>query len=93
MLDTVFDTSEVEEAERVAEKARMKRHHRYRVIKRRQEILKRYAIPGTTLMRPLVEGGRLDKYNLSCSCSICKMEKHHGLEKPQYRVWKGDLEW
>lgn len=81
----------LEEAERLAEKARLKRHHRHRVIKRRQAILRRYAIPGSTLMKPLVEGGRLNKYNLSCSCPICKLEKHKGREKPQY--WEYDDEY
>jgi radical SAM superfamily enzyme YgiQ (UPF0313 family) len=94
MLEIDLNTEELELKEQEREKNREKRHHRQRIINKRKRIVQRWVMPDFPFIRqPLLEEtGRLAKFNLACSCSICRMEKHWGLEKPQNRLFKSDKE-
>jgi hypothetical protein len=85
---------ELLEKEKEKEKHRRTRHHRERIINKRKKILQRWFVPDAYVMvHPLIKkSGKLAKYNLACSCCMCRMEKHWGLEKPQNRLFKTDKE-
>ena len=38
----------------------------------------------------LKEPGRMSKDNLTCSCWMCKWEKHNKIEKPKYKLFQDD---
>lgn len=67
------------------EKRATKRHHRQRVITKRTKIIcYSWKLPDSSCFYS--EPGRMDKYNLSCNCWICKGEKKAGILKAKYRI-------
>lgn len=68
-------------------KARNRIHHRNRIIEKRKRIVEQNFLWNSGLQikgenHPfLQEPGRMAKYNLACSCHLCKSEKHNKEEK------------
>ncbi|MFP7487248.1 hypothetical protein SFC65_24125 [Priestia filamentosa] len=59
------------------------RHHRKRVIQNKKFIVT--DIWGMNDDHPwLKKPGKLSKVGMSCSCKMCKYEKHYDILKPQY---------
>ena len=67
------------------EKRAIRRHHRQRVITKRTKIIYYiWRLPDSFYLYS--EPGRMDKYNLSCNCWLCKGEKKAGIVKVKYRI-------
>lgn len=77
-----------EERLKAREKHSRTRHHRRRIIKKREKILLDcWRCPENLL---LIHTGRLAKFNLSCNCWMCRWEKKAKIEKPKYKWIEDD---
>lgn len=59
------------------------RHQRSRIINYRLGIIKN--VWKSKDYKCYEQPGRLNKFNLSCNCWLCRWEKKNSIEKPKYR--------
>lgn len=70
-------------------------HHRRRVIRRRLELAK-FVLFGWKFLNEYLEwarknSGRLSKWNLVCSCRLCRGPKYRDARAGEKRLWRREV--